>query len=248
MDILSFMITELAFPRVACSYDDSLPYLEFITRLEHPNIIHRIPIRYYHWNDNQITMLICHGNGEDVGNGDIIDLANKFNINICMFDYVGYGLHSCENPSEGGCQQDVITVYKYLINEKGLRTENLIIYGHSLGTGIACYLAHYICIKENIKPRGLILVSPLMSAIHTVIDASLPGDIFMNYSLAPKITCRTLILHGDKDTVVPHTCGYELSKLFPNLSNFITLYGCEHDIVRNQSYYDAIINFLQSLK
>lgn len=249
------LISYIAFPRIPCSYNYKLSYLHFVDRTEiyqscmyDSETIHKIPIRYYELDVDLPTILMCHGNGVDIGCIDISIIAKNFNVNVCIFDYAGYGLHSCRSASELGCQEDVIAVYKYLIDIRGVIPENLIIYGRSLGSGVACYLAHYMCTIENNKPRGLVLVSPLMSAVRTVMNSWLPGDIFMNYMLAPKITCPTLILHGDNDDIIPYSCGYELSKLFPNLSKFVTLSGCGHNDISCLSYYTGVINFLETIQ
>ena len=131
---------------------------------------------------------------------------------------------------------------KKYVKIKQVGPENIVIYGRSLGTGMACYLAHYLC-KKHI-PNRLILVSPLMSAVKVITDIWSPFDIFTNYALAPKITSQTLILHGNNDLVVPYSCGHDLSQLFPNLYDMIVLEGCGHNDIFVPSYYFNINKFL----
>jgi pimeloyl-ACP methyl ester carboxylesterase len=267
------LVTAFAFQKVPCSYDVYMPYLEFITEemcivptytevIERDSIlyrvssnslkcynelIYRIPLRYIKLDDNLPTMLICHGNGEDVGHTNLLDIAVRFNVNVCDFDYAGYGMHSCKDSSEAACQKDVLMVYRYLTDNKGVAPQDIIIYGRSLGTGIACYLAHYMCVCLKITPRGLILVSPLMSAVKTITNIWVPGDIFRNYVLAPCITCPVLIVHGNQDDIVQYVCGVELAKLFPTCPSFITLHGCNHADIWTPEYYDGVSKFIQSI-
>jgi pimeloyl-ACP methyl ester carboxylesterase len=241
------IITSLAFPRIVSSYDENIPFLDFVIReeLSFSSITsHKIPIRYYQLGKEYPTILMCHGNAEDIGQIDPMMVAKQFNANICLFDYAGYGLHSCRQPSEYSCQKDVIAVYKHLVDIKNIPRETIVIYGRSLGTGIACYLAHYLC-KKQIYNR-LILVSPLMSAASVTTNIWIPGDIFRNYALAPKIRSCTLILHGNCDQVVPYSCGQDLSKLFPNLYDMIVLEGCGHNDIFVPTYYESIDNFLKN--
>ena len=241
------IVAKFAFPQMTSSYDHDLPLLDFVTREEmsFSVITHiRIPIRYYELGQQYPTILMCHGNAEDIGETDPIAVSREFNANICLFDYAGYGLHSCKNPSEHACKEDVKAVYEYLVTHKRIPQKNIVIYGRSLGTGVACYLAHYLC-KRKI-PNRLILASPLMSAVKVVTDTWSPFDIFMNYALAPKITSQTLILHGTHDRVIPYSCGHNLSQLFPNLYNMIVLEGCGHNDIFVPAYYGSINDFLKN--
>ncbi len=239
------LISNIAFRPPPPSYFNDISHLEFVIRKD---IIHshhneyKIPIRYYLKNKDLSTIIVCHGNAEDMGQTDPRELAIDFNSNICLFDYAGYGLHSNKISSEYSCQEDVIAVYDHLINNKKLLPENIIIYGRSLGSGVATYLSYYLC-ERSITNR-LILVSPLYSAANIITNFYVPGDIFKNYLLAPDINSQVLILHGNKDNVVPYICGVNLSLLFPNLSKFITLDNCDHNNIATEEYYDEIKNFI----
>jgi pimeloyl-ACP methyl ester carboxylesterase len=234
------LITKLVFPAPPSSYDTTLSYLEFVERQDMSMSFvttYSIPVRYYVKDQNLKTLLCCHGNAEDI-NQDIEIIAENFNVNVCMFDFAGYGLHTCKVPSEYECQQDVLTVYNYLIHKKHVYPHNIVLYGRSLGSGIACYLANYL----NNKHIKLILVSPLLSVNNIVTSYVLPGDLFTNYIIAP-----ALILHGDHDKVVPYEHGKKLATLFTNLYKFVTLLRCSHnDIGNSQLYYDNIYKFIHS--
>lgn len=112
---------------------------------------------------------------------------------------------------------------------------------------VVLWVANILCSRNEI-PMGLILISPLLSAVKTVTNFWIPGDMFKNYSLAPGITCSTLILHGDQDTIVPHECGKELSELFPKLHKFVTLEGCDHNNIWVIKYFTEIKEFIKLLQ
>ena len=242
------MIEQFAFLKLKCSYDENIEHLSFVNREEihgSKTITHKIPIRHLHVNDNYKTILLCHGIASDIGEYDLKSKSEKFSANICVFDFAGYGLHSCKVSSEAHCQKDVIAVYEYLVNEKNINPNNICIFGRSLGSGIACFLAHHLKDEEK-QPQKLILVSPLESAARVVLKNMVsPVDIFMNYVLAPEIKCSTLILHGDKDNIVPYACGQHLSTKFQNLHKFYTLCNCDHVNIYTSEYYSEINEFLQ---
>ena len=232
VNIMKHIAPTFAFWSVRCSYDKTLPYLDYTTRKEE-DIEYKIPLRYYFKNETLPTMLICNGCYEDIGWTDPEQLCKDFNTNILMFEYSGYGMHTCKVSSELNCQKDVVAVYEYLIK----KTNNIIIYGRSLGTGTACYLAHYLC--ENNKQNNtnkLILVSPFLSLLQCYFEISLSTDIFKNYEYAPNITIPTLIIHGNNDYVTSYTYGVKLSKLFNNLYKFVILEGRGHGNFRCNEY------------
>jgi uncharacterized protein len=238
------IISSMAFLCPSSSYNKNMPYLKFVEREVTwlSNVAwYKIPIRFYLRDKCLPTMIVCHGNNEDIGQTDPKLLSDEFNVNVCLFDYAGYGLHTCKTASEYECQNDVLAVYEHLIYEKKINQDSIIIYGRSLGSGIAVYLSHHLC-QRKIKNK-LILVSPLYSAAAVVTNMWIPGDIFKNYLLAPEITCPTLILHGDIDGVVNYNRGRDLSLLFPNLTEFVTLENCDHNNIFTEKYYDKIKDF-----
>ncbi|CAH6419346.1 Serine aminopeptidase S33 family [uncultured virus] len=248
-------IAGFAFVNVPVSYDETLSHLEFVehtepqswtTSISSEETSRRIPVRHYHHNKGPV-ILMCHGNAEDIGQYDVEHLANMLGFNICVFDYAGYGLHSKRTPSEKDSFIDVETVMHHLMHEKGYQTNQIIVWGRSLGSGLACHLAHTMC-KAGTSPLGLILISPLMSCVKVVTNVWTPSDMFMNYRLAPHITCPTLVIHGNDDRVVPYECGESLSQLFTNLSKFETLDGFGHnDVFTSRRCLESIKEFLDQI-
>jgi pimeloyl-ACP methyl ester carboxylesterase len=233
-------LRQLAFYSVRCSYDLNLPYLKFITRSDNETV----PIRHYHHDDKLPTMLVCNGCYEDIGWTDPVALADKFKVNVCLFEYSGYGMHSCQYSTEEYCNQDTLTVYHYLIEH--ISPEKIIIYGRSLGSGPACYLSHLLCenhvCENNIKHR-LILVSPFLSVGKALVDCiSSKNDIFRNYELASNINCQVLLIHGDDDYLVPYSHSERLADLFSNLYKFVTIHNAGHCDIRDYALYDESMN------
>lgn len=87
------IIAKYAFPCPPSSYTNDLPYLEFITRttstcssFSDSVTEFRIPIRYYHRSSDSLTMIICHGNGEDIGEMDLKEVSDSYGVNTYLFD------------------------------------------------------------------------------------------------------------------------------------------------------------------
>lgn len=88
------------------------------------------------------VMLLCHGNAGNLSirGGGMLDYRRRFNASIMVFDYPGYGL-SEGRPTEDGCYAAADAAYDWLVREKGFKPEQIILYGESLGGGVAVELA-----------------------------------------------------------------------------------------------------------
>jgi acetyl esterase/lipase len=71
-------------------------------------------------------------------------------------DYRGYG-DSTGKPTEIGTKIDILAGFQWLIEEKGMRPEEIILFGRSLGGSIAATIA------RDINPAGLVLESAFTS-------------------------------------------------------------------------------------
>lgn len=213
--MLCSMIRSFLFMPPTPSYIEGASGLRFATRDELSTsqlTLVSVPYFYEMIDETWPTILFSHGNAEDAGQCATMlnHLGNQLRANICVYDYVGYGL----NPgtcSEANCYLDIDTVYTALITTHQVAPENLIILGRSMGSGPACYLAEQLC-RSEVEFKGLVLISPLSSTVKTVLPFSVWGDPFPNYHRAPRITCRTILFHGTVDTVVPPKASIELDR------------------------------------
>ena len=131
------------------------------------------------------------------------------NINFLLLSWRGFN-GNAGKPTEKGLYQDARSAVDWLINQ-GISEESIIIYGESLGTGVATE------ISQNDNFAGIILESPFTS----IADAAkiyypyLPIDLLIKdrYDSLKKIkniNTPILIMHGKKDDVVPFKMGEEL--------------------------------------
>lgn len=84
-----------------------------------------------------------------------------------MVDYRGFA-ESTGTPSEAGLAIDAYTAWTWLV-EQGAKPEEILIVGHSLGTGVSGMLATQLA-KEGVKPRGVALLAPF-SSLSTLLES-----------------------------------------------------------------------------
>ena len=127
-------------------------------------------------------------------------------------EYPGYGLYTGNGDASAlKIQQDAEYVYKYVIQECGILEEDIVVFGRSMGSGPASYLA------GNFNPAALCLMSAYTSVKAVAGDvvgwlSFLVSQRFNNLDMVKKATCPTFILHGKQDEVIPFHHGKTLSK------------------------------------
>ena len=159
---------------------------------------HYIVARYLINKNSDYTIVYSHGNASDLGKIKRKQLLLcNMGFSVIAYDYSGYGL-SEGRPSEQQVYNDVKAVYDYLLSEKGLNPQQIISYGHSLGTAIATDLA------LNNPVAGLVLESPFVSAFRVQTTYPLlPFDKFSTIDIIDQINTPLLIVHSRNDTTIP---------------------------------------------
>jgi len=151
------------------------------------------------------VILVCHGNAEDLGMTFpfVRHMRDQFKMNVLAVEYPGYGLLSNIPASEVALKEVVLTAFRFVLDELKVAYEQIILFGRSIGSGPAIYLA------SRFPVGGLILVAAFAS-VREVIRGFVGGLIarafverFSNISLIGNVSCPTLFIHGEKDSLVP---------------------------------------------
>ncbi len=151
------------------------------------------------------VVLYCHGNGYNLSFYQIgvRKWQKNANASVFIFDYPGYG-KSQSGISEKACYQAGRAAYDWLV-KKGIEKEKIVIYGESLGGGIATYLA------EKNPSMGLVLVNTFTSLPEAAHDCYriFPTDWIMknrfeNLSRLSDIHVPIVISHGTGDEIISH--------------------------------------------
>ena len=102
-------------------------------------------------------------------------------------------------------------VFDFFVKELGVNEKDIIVCGRSIGSGPAVYLS------ANRNPGALILISPFKSIRETAntilgIFKVIVADRFKNIEIIPGVTCPLLLIHGQRDNLIPFTHSIELSQ------------------------------------
>ena len=197
-------------------------------------------LAWYHNKDikKYKTILFFHGNAGSLENR--IHKINHFkdmNINFILLAWRGFSGNKGK-PTEQGLYQDARSAVKWLINQ-GVTEENIIIYGESLGTGVATEIA------QNKNFAGVILESPFTSMIdlgkkyYPIFPVKLLlKDKYESEKKIKNLKSPLLVMHGKKDKIVPFYMG---EKIFDMANNPKFKYFTEMDD-HMMNYDENLIN------
>jgi hypothetical protein len=191
-----------------------------------------------------------HGNGGNLSIWTpILAGIARQRYSVLAFDYRGYG-KSSGYPSERGLYRDVDAVVKRFW--AGARQDVPVVYwGRSLGATMAAYAATIRppdgLILESAFPdvRTLVRSSPPMAVLSWFSTYRFPAVEFMR-----RVTVPVLVMHGDRDSVIPFGQGQALFEKIPGPKRFFTIRGGDHNDVAPSdphTYWEAVDGFVSGL-
>ena len=204
---------------------------------------------WYHEKDikKYKTILFFHGNAGSLENR--IHKLNHFrdmNINFLIIAWRGFSGNKGK-PTEEGLYEDGKSAFDWLMS-KGVKEENIVIYGESLGTGVATHLS------QNKNFAGVILETPFTSMIDAAKNfypyipvGLLLKDKFDNTNKIKNINSPILIMHGEVDQIVPFFMGKKIYEIAnePKYSYFTK--HDNHMMEYDENLIKALNSFLESL-
>ena len=176
-------------------------------------------------------VLFCHGNAGNISHRvDNLHWLHELGLSVFIFDYRGYG-QSEGTASEEGTYSDLRGALRWL-QDRGWTSERMIYFGRSLGAGVALQLS----LEE--PPAGLVLESPFtsikaMGQHHYPLLWLLAGWAlnvrYDNLTKIAQLKAPLLILHGERDQIVPLLMGQELFELARQPKYFYSIPRAGHN-------------------
>ncbi|GAA0162460.1 serine protease [Lithospermum erythrorhizon] len=172
------------------------------------------------------TLLYSHGNAADIGQmyDLFVQLSIHLKVNLLGYDYSGYG-QSSGKPSEHNTYADIEAAYKCLEQNYGVKQEDVILYGQSVGSGPTLDLAARLP-----RLKAVVLHSPILSGLRVMypVKRTYWFDIYKNIDKIPLVKCPVLVIHGTSDDVVDFSHGKQLWELCQDKYEPLWLKGGNH--------------------
>ncbi|PIW27062.1 MAG: alpha/beta hydrolase [Rhodospirillales bacterium CG15_BIG_FIL_POST_REV_8_21_14_020_66_15] len=198
------------------------------------------------------VVLYFHGNA-----GTIADRAYKARIlaeqglGVMLAEYRGYGGNP-GRPTEAGLYADARANLAWLAAQ-GHGPEGLVIYGESLGTGVAVQAAFELA-RAGTPVRGLVLESPFTSMADAaghhypwVPAGRLTRDRYDSKAKIAAVRAPVLVVHGAEDRTVPMSQGRALFDLAAEPKTGVWLPGAGHADVFDHGAGEAVLGFIGGL-
>ncbi len=193
------------------------------------------------------VVLFCHGNAGNISHRlETAELILSMDADILLFDYRGYG-KSDGSPSEDKVYADAEACYNWLVEQKRVQPDNIILFGRSLGGAVAIELA------RRVKCDGLIVESSFTSATERgkKMFPLLPIKHLLRYKFdsigkLSSLTCPVLVTHSPDDEIIPFEMGRRLFAAANEPKRFVTLRGGhnEWEYFADVSYKTAVETLL----
>ena len=192
------------------------------------------------------VVVVFHGNAGNAG-----DRAAKFTslvaggYGLFLAEYRGYGGNP-GTPTESGLIADSESVLEWL-NAEGFGEARLVLYGESLGSGVALALA------QTRRVRAIVLEAPFTSIgdaaqqHYPFVPAKwLVKDRFDNLAKIRDIGVPILVLHGERDRVMPSSHGEKLAEAAPRAALHLFPEAGHNDLFEHGAL-DRVLAFLRQV-
>jgi alpha/beta superfamily hydrolase len=165
---------------------------------------------------------------------------------LFVLNFRGYGKSEGKISSEEQFNQDMQSVYDYF--KKEYQEKNIILFGYSVGTGPAAFVA------STNNPKMLILQAPYYSmeneaqrAFYYLPISLLSRYEFPVYSFLQKTKCPVVIIHGEIDDKIPaKISSYKLKEFLKPSDQLIILKGQGHNyFLENKEYLNALTRIIK---
>jgi len=200
------------------------------------------------------AVLYLHGNAGSVRSwGAVAGTFVAQGYEVLIPDYRSFGKSTGRIAGERMLHDDARTAYRYLAAR--FAEEQIVVYGRSLGTGLAVALAAEespaLPGRPERRPRLLILETPYFS-LHELARSQFPWapPFLLRYPLRTdlrigKVTCPIHLIHGTHDELIPHSASERLLPLIRTEHTLWSIAGGHHnDLASFEAYHAALAEIL----
>ncbi len=193
------------------------------------------------------VVLFSHGNGGNIS--DRIDNVRRLldcGLRVFIYDYRGYG-KSDGKPFEAGIYEDGLAAWDLLVKGRGISSENIVLFGRSLGAAVAVDIATKRTAKALIMESGftstreMAKTMPLFQFFAPIVPVH-----YNNLEKIKRVKFPTLIIHGTRDELIPFRMGEALYEAASGPKYFFPVHGAGHNDtyeVGGEEYFKKLCGF-----
>jgi alpha-beta hydrolase superfamily lysophospholipase len=225
-------------------YDFKIPYREVnlsYTATENLNIIQFESVKPL-----KGVVLYFHGNRKNISwYARFAPMFTEQGYEVWMPDYPGYG------KSTGKITEEKLYSYSlqlYKLASKRFRSDSIIVFGKSMGSGLATYLASNVACKRVILETPYYSLSSVAQHFFPIYPMELMTKVKIpSWEYLQQVSEPVTILHGTGDMIVPLSNALKLKPLLKKTDEFITIEGGSHNDLRDYPLFTQKMDSLLKL-
>jgi len=195
-------------------------------------------------------VLISHGNYGNIGYGGRPQFYAWFRdlgVNLFAYDYRGFGA-SAGSPSEAGVYADATAAYRYLTDSLHVPASRIVLFGHSLGTGVTIELARHVAAAGMIVEDAYTSVADRGQEVFPLLPIRrIAKSRFASIDKVGGLRLPKLFLHARNDQTIPIAHGRKVFAAAAEPKEFVELNAGHADAYTadRARYYAAIDAFIR---
>ncbi len=200
--------------------------------------------------DAKGAVLYCHGNAGNLSyRWDLIkDWHEQFGESVLIFDYPGFG-HSEGSPNEASCVAAAEAAFAWLTETKGIPAGRIILYGKSLGGGVAVELATRHPHRALVLAKTFTSMPDMAQSLYPWLPARwLVRTQFNSLEKIGRCAAPVFVTHGDCDGLIPCWMGQHLHEAATAPKFFLPLPGHDHNGTLPAKFYSTLKRFLADVE
>ncbi|MEM9740744.1 MAG: alpha/beta hydrolase [Pseudomonadota bacterium] len=186
------------------------------------------------------TVLFFHGNAARIDlDGGRYEALSDAGLGFLAVAYRGYS-GSTGQPSEAGLHMDAEAAWAWLTNKQGVTGDDIVLHGHSMGTGVVTQLA------ARVDAGAAILEAPFYSIQDEFQSriSFLPMGLILRHTFRSDkfigdVTEPLVIVHGTADTVIDASSSERLFDLANEPKQYVRIVGADHNSLVSDGLYQA---------
>jgi fermentation-respiration switch protein FrsA (DUF1100 family) len=200
--------------------------------------------------DRRGVVLFFHGNAGNISHRlDSIEIFHQLGLDTLIIDYRGYG-ESTGKTNEQGTYLDAEAAWSYLVNDRGVPADRIIVFGRSLGGAIGAWLG------AQHTPAAVIIESSFTSGVDMArrLYPFLPVHLItrLRYPVAEyasRLDCPVLVVHSRNDEIIPFEMGQSIYAAVKQRKSFLELRGDHNNgfFISRHDYIAGLNSFIESV-
>ncbi len=200
--------------------------------------------------DRRGVVLFFHGNAGNISHRlDSIEIFHQLGLDTLIIDYRGYG-ESTGKTNEQGTYLDAEAAWSYLVNDRGIPADRIIVFGRSLGGAIGAWLG------AQHTPAAVIIESSFTSGVDMArrLYPFLPVHLItrLRYPVAEyasRLDCPALVVHSRNDEIIPFEMGQSIYAAVKQRKSFLELRGDHNNgfFISRHDYIAGLDGFIESV-